>query len=112
VREDLPRLLERIRVLADADATEPADRLLATIEHTLTDGYAHALALEGERLRLERQVSETVPYVADEGRRDALTSLAARLQATDRDLGRLRAALRRLDRRADLVRRTAATAAR
>ena len=31
---------------------------LAQIERTLTDGYAHALELEGEKLRLEKRVTE------------------------------------------------------
>ncbi len=108
MQEELPRLLERIRVLAGRNATEPPDRLLATIEHTLTDGYAHALALEGERLRLERQLSEAVNRLDEDGRRGTLTSLAARIEANDLDLVRLRAALDALRRRADRVRRAAA----
>jgi uncharacterized membrane protein YccC len=104
VPQDLPLLLDRIRTLADDDAAEPADRLLATIEHTLTDGYAHALALEGERLRIERELGEVVTSLEPEQHLDALTSLAARLEATDRELGRLRAVLDALRRRADRVR--------
>jgi hypothetical protein len=53
--KDLPNLLERIQALVDGrDGGDPA-RLLERLEHTLTDGYACALHLEGERLRLERE---------------------------------------------------------
>lgn len=31
---------------------------LATLEDRLTDGYAHALTLEAERLRIERRLGE------------------------------------------------------
>jgi hypothetical protein len=97
-------------MLVDGDANEPAERLLATIEHTLTDGYAHALALEGERLRLERQIGEAVTHLEDDDAK-ALASLAARLEMTDRDLVRLRAVLVALRRRADCVREAGAPAA-
>jgi len=110
VPQDLPLLLDRIRILADSDGAEPADRLLATIEHTLTDGYAHALALEGERLRIERQMGEAVTRLDDDEHVEALSSLAARLETTDRELVRLRAVLASLRRRADRVRRADANA--
>ena len=45
-------LLDRISALL-GDSTGDLD----TIEHTLTDGYARALALEAERWRLERRVA-------------------------------------------------------
>ena len=38
-----------------ADGADPSVPVLTELEHTLTDGYARALALEGERLRIERQ---------------------------------------------------------
>ena len=102
---DLTRLLDRIRVLLDGGATGPRDRQLATIEHTLTDGYAHALALEGERLRLEREIETAVARLADGQQTDGLTALAARLAITDDDLARLRALLDALRGRALAVRR-------
>lgn len=58
---------------------------LATLETTLTDGYAETLALEGERLRIE-----------------------ARLRAIDGELARLRPLLRELQERARSRRRSAA----
>lgn len=108
---DLSDLLARIRILADGDSSEPADRLLATIEHTLTDGYAHALALEGERLRIEREMGEAVTHLGEGDDVEAITELAARLETTDRDLVRLRTVLVALRRRADCVRGVGATAA-
>jgi len=37
-------------------ALEPASTPLANVEDTLTAGYAQALALEGQQLRLERKL--------------------------------------------------------
>ena len=51
--DDLSLLIDRLRFLVD----HPGDELGA-IEHTLTDGYASALALEAERRRAEAQVRE------------------------------------------------------
>jgi hypothetical protein len=52
-----PQLLEQIdELLTASPSSEPAT--LARLERTLTDGYAHALSLEAERLRLERRMSE------------------------------------------------------
>ena len=51
--DDLPLLIDRLRLLVD----HPGDELGA-VEHTLTDGYAHALALEAERRRAEARVRE------------------------------------------------------
>jgi hypothetical protein len=111
VPHDLSDLLARIRMLVDDDANEPAEQLLARIEHTLTDGYAHALALEGERLRIQRQLGEAVTHLEEDEDVDALAALAARLETTDRDLERLRGVLVALRRRADSVRRAGAAAA-
>jgi ABC-type phosphate transport system auxiliary subunit len=52
----IPALLEQIDELLAEPAEEPAS--LARLERTLTDGYAHALALESERWRLEQRMSE------------------------------------------------------
>ncbi|HLX32016.1 MAG TPA: hypothetical protein VKR79_04525 [Gaiellaceae bacterium] len=54
---------------------------LATLERRLTDGYAEALALEAERLRIERRLDEV-----------------------DRELARLRPLLRTLKARASELR--------
>jgi hypothetical protein len=50
--EDLTILCDRIRVMLDQRHGAPAD----DVEHTLTDGYARALALEGERRRAEHRL--------------------------------------------------------
>ena len=58
--EAIPAFLEQIDELLAAPSTaeeyEPA--ALAQLERTLTDGYAHALSLEAEQIRLERRMSE------------------------------------------------------
>ena len=82
---------------------------LDRIEDTLTEGYALALALDAERLRLERRIGE-VARDAD-GRNgslaDELTALAARLKSTDGELVRLRTLLGSLRDRARDVRSAA-----
>ena len=49
------RSVDRIRSLLDAPA-EAGQPPRAVVEDTLTNGYAYALSLEGERLRIERQL--------------------------------------------------------
>src|SRR5262245_20616024 len=84
--EDLPNLLDRIQVLVDGrDPSAPPERLLERMEHTLTDGYARALALEGEHLRIAREIGASNGSTRDE--------LAERLVATEGDLEHLRATL-------------------
>jgi len=96
---DLPSLLLRIQSLADGHADDPPERLLEQVEHTLTDGYATALALEAERLRLQRELD------ADSTRAD----LRIRLAANERELQDLRARLAGLQERARSVRQAAAS---
>jgi hypothetical protein len=86
--DDLPLLIDRLRFLID----DPGDELGA-VEHTLTDGYAYALALEAERRRAEARVRELA------GDADALAEqriLKVRLEQIDRELAELRALLDRL----------------
>jgi hypothetical protein len=54
----IPALLEQIDELLAEPAQNEEPASLARLERTLTDGYAHALALESERWRLERRMSE------------------------------------------------------
>ena len=103
---DLPLLLDRIRALVDEQAESDPELLLERIEHTLTDGYAHALALEGESMRIEREIGATVARVGDGLDPDGLTALTERLAATEGELRRLRQLLGMLSRRADGVRAT------
>jgi DNA-binding transcriptional ArsR family regulator len=92
----LPTVLTEIRSLLDEPAAgAPAAR--ASVEKTLTDGYAHALAIEGERLRIERRLREIVHADRREERADAeLGSLTQALGETDRELRALRALLAEL----------------
>jgi hypothetical protein len=87
-------LLTEIRSLLDAPAgSEPPQR--AVVENMLTTGYAHVLVLEGERLRVERRLRETLrtgslggPLWADE-----LGELTRQLENADQELARLRGLL-------------------
>jgi ABC-type phosphate transport system auxiliary subunit len=104
-------VLEEIRKLLNAPADGAGAPTLARLEDTLTDGYAQALALEAERLRLERRLGE-VAREADAGdpsRLSAeLTLLASRLTRADGELAKLRALLGSLVERTRTQRRLAA----
>jgi hypothetical protein len=110
VSADLAPLLDRIRLLAEEPLDAPAERLLDRMEHTLTDGYALALALEGQSLRIEKEIAVTLARVKDGGASTGLEALADRLAATERDLRSLRAHLASLRIRTETVRATAFTA--
>lgn len=100
-------LLDRIRALAEEPVRGPRASLLARIERTLTDGYAQALALEAERLRLERRIGEVAAALEEgdrEGKARELSALARRLSTADGDLSHLRRLLSSLRLRADAVR--------
>src|SRR5256885_2250156 len=86
----MPGLLDRIDDLLAAFPSHGETRALLHIENTLTDGYAHALALEGERLRIERRLEEAVD--SPNGDVD-LSALKKRMDAIDRDLADLRGRL-------------------
>ncbi len=99
-----------IRILLEAPSTGDHAPTLDHIEHTLTDGYARALALEAERWRLERKIAVVAARLGDEVTdEDAseLAQLGQRLTHADDDLGRLRALLVSLRGRADEVRAAA-----
>jgi hypothetical protein len=84
--EDLTILCDRIRRLLDErHATEPGD-----VEHTLTDGYAGALALEGERLRAEERIRA---LAGSPDHLDELQALKRRLAGIDAELAELRGLL-------------------
>jgi hypothetical protein len=75
------------------------------MEHTLTDGYAAALALEGECLRITRRMTE---LSRDSTRPAELRGLARRLHGAEGDLSELRQLLEVLRRRAEDARRSSA----
>jgi hypothetical protein len=98
-----------IRHLLDSPTVGAGAPTLAAIEHTLTAGYAEALALEAERWRLERRVADVASRLGGGGGyTDDLAGLGSRIAATDRELQALRALLDSLSDRAAAVRATAA----
>jgi hypothetical protein len=87
--------------------TDPSEPLLTDMEHTLTDGYARALELEGERLRLERQIGELAHRLEGLDQVGELRGLAERLRNADDDLAGLRDLLVALQRQVDAARAAA-----
>src|SRR3989442_15876537 len=63
VPDDLEMLLERIRALIDANA-EGAGLPRREVEPTLTEGYARALELDAECLRLEHRIDRLPGEIA------------------------------------------------
>lgn len=86
----MTHLLDEITTLIESPQ---ADR--DQVERTLTDGYAHALALETERSRLQKRLNE----VQREGSTQELKQLARRLDGTASDLSALRNILAQLRKR-------------
>jgi ABC-type phosphate transport system auxiliary subunit len=86
-------------VVAETDAlieelAQPRDR--AALEDALTRGYAQALSLEAERLRLDRRITALAAGLVSESasaRVAELADLARRRTSTDGELTRLREAL-------------------
>ena len=105
-----PKTYAEITALLEAAGEErgpSADRL----EETLTAGYAVALALEAERLRIERRLAEVAAELGDDSsklRAKELSGLAERLSKTDGELVRLRSALVSLKQQARAARRAEA----
>ena len=92
----LPTVLTEIRSLLD-QPTERARPARAMVEKTLTDGYAHALALEGDRLRVERRLRELVDTSERDETTDAeVATLASSAALLDRELADLRGLLAEL----------------
>jgi hypothetical protein len=83
---------DEIRHLLDSPKTGPGAPSVAAIEHTLTAGYAEALALEAECWRLERRVTEAAARLGhgEPTHEDELAGLGRRLSATSRELSGLR----------------------
>jgi predicted nucleic acid-binding Zn-ribbon protein len=95
-----------IRALLAASAPAVSKTFLERVDVTLTDGYAHALQLEGERRRIEQRIADLVASAGSDGEQDPeLAALAERLSAANENIAALRALLRSLrDRRAELRR--------
>jgi len=107
MQRDLASLLDRIRLLLEQDAANPSVPILTELENTLTDGYAVALELEGERLRLVRQLGDLAHTVAGPDQADELRALAQRLHEIDQELAGLREVLQELQRRVGSARAVA-----
>jgi chromosome segregation ATPase len=104
--EDMVTLFDKIDTLL-SEPVAGGDGAIAEIEHTLTEGYARALALEAERWRLERRIGEVAAKLAHGDREKTTNELAAiaeRISSTDGDLSRLRGRLSTLKQRAHEVR--------
>jgi hypothetical protein len=105
----IPALLEQIdELLTASPPAEPAT--LARLERTLTDGYAHALSLEAERLRLERRMSELAGELHDgnhEQKAKELAQVSRRISRAGAEIERLRGTLSQLRAHATAVRATA-----
>ena len=102
---------EEIQQLLDAPPSGEDAPTLDHLEHTLTAGYASALALEAERWRLERKIADVAAHLArgaDTNEASELASLGQRLAAADGNLSQLRALLSSLRARAAEVRASAA----
>jgi uncharacterized protein involved in exopolysaccharide biosynthesis len=98
----MTELLQTIQTMISSETDD-----IAQIERTLTDGYAHALELEAERSRLERQIAKVTQGIEDgdpaENARE-LASLTRRLDGTSGRLAKLRGRLADLRRYASGVR--------
>jgi hypothetical protein len=90
VREQTNLMLDQIEALLGDDP-----RSVHEVERTLTDGYARALALEGERIRIERRIEGVAAglTVGDSRRAEELSALADRRAKLDGDLVHLRSRL-------------------
>ncbi len=110
--ETIPALVDQIdELLAEPSSGEPAT--LARLERTLTDGYAHALSLEAEQLRLQRRMTELAGELHDgnqEQKAEELVQVSRRMSRARTELERLRATLTQLRSRARTARADASQA--
>ena len=108
-RQEDAVLFEEIAALVAEPAAAGRSDLLARMEDTLTAGYARALALEAERLRLERRINTVAAELSDgSNRNDELAELSRRASEADGALSSLRKLLDTLRLRARELRATAA----
>src|ERR1700752_5044054 len=86
-------MMKQIEELLNAPTSGAAAPSLARMEHTLTEGYAQALRLEAERMRLERRLGEVARAVDSSPSVEELSSLGKRLTSADGELTKLRSLL-------------------
>jgi hypothetical protein len=101
LREQIAELLS----LPENGAGAPS---IDTVEMTLTDGYAAALALEAERWRIERRLGEVARDADDAEDVRELAQLSERLETADGELAGLRSLLRNLQARRRVLSRARA----
>lgn len=90
---EMTALLDEITAVISDDG---ADR--TQIERTLTDGYAHALTLESERLRLEKRIAELAERRGSKATQE-VAMLSRELDGTSGNLATLRSTLAELRKR-------------
>src|SRR5580765_406549 len=103
-------VIDEIRDLLAAPRPAVAKTFLERVDSTLTDGYAQALQLEGERWRIERRITEVVaslPADADRDHEPELVTLAKRLRTSNERIETLRALLTSLRERRSELRKAA-----
>ena len=88
-------------------SADPGKPLVTEMEDTLTDGYARALQLEGERLRIERRIATLAHNADGPEAADELKSLAGRLRDVDVEIDGLRGQLGALQKHLEAVRAAA-----
>jgi hypothetical protein len=101
--------LDRVAVLEDIRALSTAHApLLEQVERTLADGYACALGIEAQRLRLQRELEGRAVALSELSARkvDEVAGLAQGIARADEDLAELRAALGELARTARRLRKS------
>ena len=96
-------ILDEIASLLTPEAGAPRPSL-ASIEYTLTSGYARALELEAECWRLDRQMGDLSARLGDGADAEELAELALRAARTDGELTRLRKLLATLRSQASAMR--------
>jgi hypothetical protein len=81
-------VVERIRALLANERGRPSRERM---EWTLTEGYAEALALDGERLRIERRIDDVTAQIArGRAQADELRELIERQEDVQHELAQLR----------------------
>jgi hypothetical protein len=89
-------LISRIESLLRAPSTDDSARAREDMETTLTEGYARALALETEHLRIRRRIAAITAALAEgkgESQTSKLVELVRRLAASEEELAGLRETL-------------------
>jgi len=106
--EAIPALLDEIDELLAEPTPSEKPATLARLERTLTDGYAHALSLEAELLRLQRRMTELAGELHDgnqEQKTEELVQVSRRMAGARTELETLRATLIQLRTRVRTARR-------